>query len=63
MKPNGLVAAAATTDQTSMPSPWQNTASSLTRAMFTCRKVFSSSFASSASFGLRTGTTWSTRQA
>ena len=35
-------------------------ASSLTRAMFTCRKVFSTSLASSASRGDETTTVWST---
>ena len=60
MKPNGLVAAASMTSQMSMPSSWANIASSLTRAMLTWRNVFSSSLASSATFGLETGTTRST---
>src|SRR5882757_209295 len=60
MKPNGLLAAASITDQTSMSSSWQYIASSLTSAMLTCRKVFSSSLASSASRVPLTGTTLST---
>ena len=45
---------------TSMPRSWANMASSLTRAMLTWRKVFSSSLVSSASLGDETGTVWST---
>ena len=45
---------------TSMPRSAANMASSLTSAMFTCRKVFSSSLVSSASFGVLTGTVVST---
>ncbi len=45
---------------TSMPRSWANTASSFTRAMFTWRKVFSSSLVSSASFGVLTATVVST---
>lgn len=61
MKPKGLLDAASMACQTSM-SRWRaNIAISLTRAMFTCRKVFSSSLASSASLGERTGTVVSTR--
>ena len=51
MKPKGLVEAASTTSQTSIPSRSQSWASSLTRAMFTERKMFSKSFASSAASG------------
>jgi hypothetical protein len=43
MNPNGLVDAASMAAQTSMPRSWAKIASSLARAMFTCRKVFSSS--------------------
>ena len=46
--------------QTSMSRWWANMAISLTSAMFTCRKVFSSSLASSASLGEPTGTVVST---
>ena len=51
MKPNGFVAAASMTSQTSMPMRSHSSASSLTRAMLTFRKTFSSSFASSATSG------------
>ena len=51
MKPKGLVAAASMTSQTSISSRSQSCASSLTRAMLTERKMFSSSFASSAGSG------------
>ena len=51
MKPNGFVAAASTTSQTSMPIRSQSCASSLTSAMLTERKMFSSSFVSSAASG------------
>ena len=47
--PKGLVDAASMASHTSMPSSPANMASSLTSAMFTCRKVFSSSLVSSAS--------------
>ena len=57
MNPYGLVAAASTTSQTSMPIRSQSTASSLTRAMFTERKMFSSSFVISAASGVATTTT------
>ena len=60
MKPNGFVAAASMTSQTSIPTSWQTIAISLTSAMFTWRKVFSSSFASSAARQDETGTTLST---
>ena len=56
MKPNGLVAAASMTSQTSTPSLSQTMAISLTRPMFTLRKVFSSSFTSSAASVVETGT-------
>ena len=57
MKPYGFVAAASTTSQTSMPMRSQSTASSLTSAMLTERKMFSSSFVSSAASGVVTSTT------
>ena len=59
MNPNGFVAAAPTTSQTSMPIRSQSWASSLTSAMFTDRKMFSSSLVSSAASGEETGTTLS----
>src|SRR6266568_1727531 len=40
MNPNGLVAAASITSHRFTPSSWQNTAISLTKAIFTWRKVF-----------------------
>ena len=51
MNPNGFVAAASTTSQTSMSIRSQSCASSLTSAMLTERKMFSSSFVSSAASG------------
>ena len=57
MKPNGFVAAAPTTSQTSMRIRSQSCASSLTSAMFTDRKMFSRSFVSSAASGEETGCT------
>ncbi len=60
MKPYGLVDAAPIASQRSMSSSWQNDAISLTSAMFTCRKVFSSSLAISATRGLETSRTSST---
>ena len=57
MNPNGLVAAASTTSQTSIPIRSQSWASSLTSAMFTERKMFSSSFVSSAASGEETSWT------
>ena len=60
MKPNGLVEAASMASQTSMPRSPANMASSLTRAMLTWRKVFSSSLVSSASLRPDTGTVVST---
>ena len=56
MKPYGLVAAASTTSQTSMPMRSQSIAISLTSAMFTERKMFSRSFVSSAASGVETRT-------
>jgi len=55
-----LVDAASMASHTSMPRSWANIASSLTRPMLTCRKVFSSSLVSSASRGELTGTVRST---
>jgi len=43
-----------------MPRSLTNMANSFTRAMFTWRKVFSRSFARSASFGVETATVVST---
>ena len=57
MNPNGFVAAASTTSQTLIPIRSQSCASSLTRAMFTERKMFSSSLLSSAISGEETSTT------
>ena len=57
MKPNGLVAAALITSQTSMFIRSQRSFSSLTSAMLTQRKMFSSNLVSSASRVPRTGTT------
>ena len=54
MKPKGLVAAASITSQTSIPIRSQSTASSLTSAMLTERKMFSSSFVISAASGVET---------
>ena len=56
MKPYGLVAAASTTSQMSMSIRSQSIASSLTSAMLTERKMFSSSLVSSAASGVETGT-------
>ena len=49
--------AASTTSQTSMSMRSQSIASSLTSAMFTERKTFSSSLVSSATSGVETRTT------
>ena len=62
MKPKGFVAAASIDSQTLTPSEFANTASSLTRAILTWRKVFSRSFAISASLGELTGTVVSTSE-
>ena len=59
IKPNGFVAAALITSQTSTPSLSQTIASSFTIPILTARKVFSSSFTSSAASGDDTGTTTS----
>ena len=56
MKPNGFVAAASITSQTSTPSLSQTIAISFTSPMFTLRNVFSSSFTSSAASVVETGT-------
>ena len=48
MNPNGLVDAASSTSQTSMPIRSKTTLSSFTRAMFTARKMFSVSLVASA---------------
>ena len=56
MKPYGLVAAASTTSQMSMPMRSVSIASSLTSAMLTERKMFSSSLVSSAASGVETRT-------
>ena len=53
MKPKGLLEAASITSQMSMPMRSQSRASSLTRAMLTLRKMFSSSLVSSAARGRR----------
>ncbi len=57
MNPYGLLAAASTTSQMSMPMRSVSIASSFTSAMLTERKMFSSSFVSSAASGLDTRTT------
>ena len=56
MNPYGLVEAASTTSQMSMPIRSASIASSLTSAMLTERKMFSSSLASSAVSGEETRT-------
>ena len=63
MNPNGFVAAASTTSQTSMPIRSQSCASSFTSAMLTERKMFSSSFVSSAASAVETVWTLSTAAA
>ena len=57
MKPNGFVAAASITSQMSIPMRSHSTASSFTSAMFTDRKMFSSSLDSSAASGAETTST------
>jgi hypothetical protein len=57
MNPYGLVEAASTTSQMSMPMRSHSSAISLTSAMLTDRKMFSSSLDSSATSGVETGTT------
>ena len=59
MKPKGLVLAASITSQTSMPIRSSIIFISLTSAMLTARKMFSSSLAASATSGEETGTTLS----
>ncbi len=59
MKPNGLVLAASITSQTSMPMRSKSIFSSLTSAMLTERKMFSSSLDASATREDETGTTLS----
>ena len=54
MNPYGLVAAASTTSQMSMPMRSASIAISLTSAMLTERKMFSSSLESSATSGVET---------
>ena len=56
MKPKGFVAAASITSQMLTPSLSQTIAISLTRPIFTDRKVFSRSLTSSAVSVLDTGT-------
>ncbi len=60
MKPNGFVLAASITSQTSMPIRSRTIFISFASAMFTARKMFSRSFADSATSGEDTGTTVST---
>ena len=60
MKPNGFVAAASITSQTSIWSRSHICASSFTSAMLTERKMFSSSLVSSADSGEVTRCTVST---
>ena len=57
MKPNGFVAAASTTSRMSMSIRSARIDSSLTSAMLTERKMFSSSLVISAVSGQETGTT------
>ena len=57
MNPYGFVAAASTTSQMSMPIRSLSIASSLTSAMLTERKMFSSSLVISAASGVETRTT------
>ena len=56
VKPKGLVAAASMTSQMSMSIRSASIAISFTKAMFTDLKMFSSSFESSATSGVETGT-------
>jgi hypothetical protein len=60
MKPKGFVAAASITSQTSTPRCSQMSAISLATATLIARKVFSSSFAISATTGDETDITSST---
>ena len=59
-KPNGLDDAASMTSQAEIPMRWHISASSLASPMFTARKVFSCSFAVSATIVLDSCTTVST---
>jgi hypothetical protein len=59
MNPYGLVDAASTTSQTSIPIRSARIASSLTSAMLTERKMFSSSLVISAASGVETRTIFS----
>ena len=59
MNPNGFVAAALMTSQTSRPIRSHSSASWFTNAMLMLRKTFSRSFASSAASGDDSSTTWS----
>jgi hypothetical protein len=61
MNPNGLVAAARMTSQTSILRREHMSASSFTSPMLTLRNVFSSSFTISATCVDDTGTTFSRR--
>ena len=56
MKPNGFVDAASRTSQTSMPIRSKTIFSSLTSAMLTARKMFSTSLVASAVRALETRT-------
>src|SRR5579875_2270276 len=60
MKPKGLVAALSITSQISMPILWHSSLSSFTSAIFTQRKIFSSSLVISAARVELTGTTRAT---
>ena len=60
MKPKGLVAAPSIISQMSRPMRRQSCFSSFTSAMFTQRKIFSSSFTISAARVELTGTTFET---
>ena len=60
MKPKGFVFAASITSQTLMPMRSSTSFISLASAMLTARKMFSSSFAASATSGLDTATTFAT---
>jgi nucleotide sugar dehydrogenase len=62
MKPKGLVSAQSIASQRSMSSSCEKRSISLTRAMLTCRKVFSRSLAISASFAPRASTTVSMKR-
>jgi hypothetical protein len=57
MNPNGFVFAASMTSQMSIPMAAYTSFSSLTSAMLTLRKIFSSNFVASATRHDETGTT------